>query len=110
MDHTWTLPEAITPQDWADDYELASDEEMEAYYFSSAAGRARVVIGNRRFGEGGYVSGGRRLARATNPVPRGRHNSGKVSDSIYASVGGCVCVGGEALLRGLCKADGLVRG
>jgi len=68
----------VTPQDWADDYELASDEEMEAYYFSSAAGRARVVIGNRRFGEGGYVSGGRRVARAANPVPRGRHNSGKV--------------------------------
>ena len=40
-------------QDYADDYdELAADEELESFYFSSAAGQARVVLGNRRFGEG----------------------------------------------------------
>ena len=36
----------------AEEFELAEDEEIEAYYFSSAAGRARVVLENRRFGAG----------------------------------------------------------
>jgi hypothetical protein len=50
--------------DWADMYEdyldaeLEEDEEIESYYFSSAAGRARVVLGNRRWGEGGYMRAG----------------------------------------------------
>jgi hypothetical protein len=50
--------------DWADMYEdyldaeLEEDEEFESYYFSSAAGRARVVLGNRRWGEGGYMRAG----------------------------------------------------
>jgi len=58
--------------DWADlyedmlDAELEEDEEIESYYFSSAAGRARVVLGNRRLGEGGYMRSGRVYAR---PVP-----------------------------------------
>jgi hypothetical protein len=52
--------------DWADlyedfvDAELEEDEEIESYYFSSAAGRARVVLGNRRWGEGGYMRAGKR--------------------------------------------------
>lgn len=51
-------------RDWADMYEdyldaeLEEDEEIESYYFSSAAGRARVVLGNRRWGEGGYMRAG----------------------------------------------------
>lgn len=51
-------------RDWADFYEdyvdaeLEEDEEIEQYYFSSAAGRARVVLGNRRWGEGGYMRAG----------------------------------------------------
>lgn len=53
-------------QDFAEDYDLAEDDEIEAFYFSSAAGRARIVLGNRRFGEGGYVTGGRRQARPVN--------------------------------------------
>lgn len=54
-------------RDWADlyedylDAELEEDEEIESYYFSSAAGRARVVLGNRRWGEGGYMRAGGRL-------------------------------------------------
>eukprot|EP00798_Chlamydomonas_sp_ICE-L_P024887 gene24886-10552_t len=43
------------------------DDELEDYYFSSAAGRARVVLGNRRFGENGFVQSGRRFAR---PAPQ----------------------------------------
>jgi len=49
--------------DYADEYDLAEDEELEAFYFSSAAGRARILLGNRRFGEGGFMSSGRRQAR-----------------------------------------------
>lgn len=49
---TQTCPPLCLLQDYADDYDLAEDEEVESYYFSSAAGRARVVLGNRRYGEG----------------------------------------------------------
>jgi len=52
--------------DYADDLDLDEDEIIEEYYFSAAAGRARVTLGNRRFGEGGYISAGRRQARPTN--------------------------------------------
>lgn len=52
---------------WQEDYDedeyWEEEEKMEAFYFSSAAGKARIVLGNRRFGSGGYISGGRRLAR-----------------------------------------------
>lgn len=64
-------------QDWAEEYDLASDDEIEAFYYSSAAGRARVVFGNRRFGEGGFISGGRRQARATNSTPARGKKGGK---------------------------------
>eukprot|EP00889_Picochlorum_renovo_P003695 jgi/Picre1/30725/NNA_006086.t1 len=47
---------------WMDDFDddayWKEDEEMEAFYFSSAAGKARIVLGNRRFGQGGFISGG----------------------------------------------------
>lgn len=62
--------------DFADEYDLAEDEEIEAFYFSSAAGRARVTLGNRRFGEGGYIAGGRRQAR---PTQRQGKSSGKAA-------------------------------
>ena len=52
--------------DYADDLDLDEDEIIEEYYFSAAAGRARVTLGNRRFGEGGYISAGRRQARPIN--------------------------------------------
>ena len=60
---------------WGDDFAEAfdEDEELEDYYFSSAAGRARIVFGNRRFGEGGYIASGRRQARAAaEAAPRKR--------------------------------------
>lgn len=61
--------------DYADEYDLAEDEELEAFYFSSAAGRARILLGNRRFGEGGFLSSGRRQAR---PLPASSSSSKKV--------------------------------
>ena len=48
--------------------EYDDDEEVEAYYFSSAAGRARITLGNRRWGENGYVSSGRMHARPVAPA------------------------------------------
>lgn len=51
-------------QEYAEDYDLEEDEELEGFYFSSAAGRARVVLGNRRYGAGGFISGGHRQVRA----------------------------------------------
>ena len=41
--------------------------QVEDFYFSSAAGRARIVLGNRRWGENGYVASGRQQGR---PVQR----------------------------------------
>lgn len=35
---------------------------------SSAAGHARVVFGNRRWGNSGYVAGGRQVARPSQPA------------------------------------------
>ena len=39
------------------------DDDDESFYFSAAAGSARVVLGNRRWGEHGYVAAGRMRAR-----------------------------------------------
>ncbi len=47
--------------------ELGFCIQVEDFYFSSAAGRARIVLGNRRWGENGYVASGRQQAR---PVQR----------------------------------------
>lgn len=50
--------------------EYDDDEEVENYYFSAAAGRARVVLGNRRHGPNGFISSGRMQARpAPTPPP-----------------------------------------
>lgn len=57
--------------------------QVEAYYMSSAAGHARVVFGNRRWGNSGYVAGGRQVARpaqpartkvSSNPLPLMQHH------------------------------------
>jgi hypothetical protein len=70
----YTADDARDWVDWQDDShdyrryeeEFEDDEEVEAYYFSSAAGRARI-LGNRRFGENGYISSGRMQARPVQP-------------------------------------------
>lgn len=54
--------------------EYDDEEEVEDYYFSSAAGRARVVIGNRRHGPNGFLSSGRIQAR-----PSGATHQAKVT-------------------------------
>ena len=47
-----------------DDDDLDDDHfDDESFYFSAAAGSARVVLGNRRWGEHGYVAAGRMRAR-----------------------------------------------
>lgn len=47
--------------------EYDDDEEVADYYFSSAAGRARISIGNRRLGPNGFMSSGRMRARPAAP-------------------------------------------
>lgn len=62
-----------SPRDWCDlyedmvDAELEEDEAIEDFYYSSAAGRARIVLGNRRWGHGGFMRSGRMFARPVNP-------------------------------------------
>jgi hypothetical protein len=63
-------------QEYAGEYDLAEDEEIESFYFSSAAGRARVLLGNRRHGEGGFISGGRRQARPAPEQRAGKYGGG----------------------------------
>ena len=70
---------------WMDDYDedgyWKEDEEMEAFYFSSAAGKARIVLGNRRFGQGGFISGGHRMARPVkNAGPSGSGSKKKTKN------------------------------
>ena len=55
--------------------EYDDDEEVEDFYFSPAAGRARVVIGNRRHGPNGYLSAGRMQARPAPPPPQAKVGS-----------------------------------
>jgi len=64
--HLWFVNTAITctvisSQSWV------LGLQVEDFYFSSAAGRARIVLGNRRWGENGYVASGRQQGR---PVQR----------------------------------------
>eukprot|EP00775_Hariotina_reticulata_P008645 gene8645-8826_t len=93
--------------DWADlyedfvDAELEEDEEIESYYFSSAAGRARVVLGNRRWGEGGYMRAGRMYARpvvqnnATASTMGGGKGKGKGSGAASSNGTGSASIGGK---------------
>lgn len=66
-------------QDYSNFYdEYDDDDEVEDYYFSSAAGRARIVLGNRRWGENGYVASGRQQGR---PVQRVTTKAGQGGSS-----------------------------
>lgn len=47
-------------------------DEVEDYYFSAAAGQARIVLGNRRLGENGFIASGRRQATPRSRQPGGR--------------------------------------
>lgn len=49
--------------------QLHGGAQVEDYYFSAAAGRARIVLGNRRLGENGFIASGRRQARPAAQVP-----------------------------------------
>lgn len=87
----WLLEEAKLADEtaWQEDYDedeyWEEDEKMEAFYFSSAAGKARIVLGNRRFGSGGYISGGRRLARPVQSTEASASGSSSAAASGSAS-------------------------
>ncbi|GIL47322.1 hypothetical protein Vafri_4170 [Volvox africanus] len=82
--------EEVLPEEWADSYqdydgeedEYDEDEQIEKYYFSSAAGRARVVLGNRRLGENGYMRAGRMYAR-----PAGSNSTSQAGGSGSVGIG-----------------------
>lgn len=64
--------------DFYDDYDAPDeDEEVEAYYFSSRAGAARVLIGNRRWGGNGYMQAGRMYARPKQQQQQAAAGGGK---------------------------------
>ena len=73
--------------------------QVEAYYMSSAAGHARVVFGNRRWGNSGYVAGGRQVARPTQPA-RVKVRVPALSTRHAAWVGDFVCVRGGGAKSG----------
>ena len=62
-------PGAVTPAEEEGGSETLAALQVEAYYRSSAAGSARITLGNRRWGENGYVAAGRMRARPVQPVP-----------------------------------------
>jgi len=74
---------AAPPPHWSDDDEY--DDEEEDYYFSAAAGRARVVLGNRRFGDGGVLAAGRMRARPAAAAARGGKGKGKAGPAEAAA-------------------------
>lgn len=82
------VPDAYAEHEFYDeyDYDYDEDQEVEDFFMSSAAGRARIVLGNRRFGDGGYVSSGRRNAR---PVPQ--HTKVRQCN-VHSSFRGCTHV------------------
>lgn len=83
-------PEVMDWQDYGRFYdEYDDDEEVENYYFSAAAGRARIILGNRRWGENGFVSSGRMQARPVAPArPAKGDKAGKGSSVGSAGKGG----------------------
>ena len=81
--------------------EFEDDDEVEAFYFSAAAGRARITLGNRRFGEGGFMAAGRQQAR---PVAPARSGQGKVRNPKVSL--GCFACFGERCSPSLCTRLG----
>ncbi|KAG2484687.1 hypothetical protein HYH03_016516 [Edaphochlamys debaryana] len=75
------------PPEWIEygmyDEDVDFDDELEQYYLSSAAGRARVVLGNRRLGENGFMRSGRIYARPAN----NNNSNAAAAASSSASIG-----------------------
>lgn len=67
--------------------EYDDDEQVEDYYFSSAAGRARVVIGNRRHGPNGFLSSGRIQARPSGATHQAKGSKGKGAEGSAGTPG-----------------------
>ncbi|KAK9819182.1 hypothetical protein WJX81_004272, partial [Elliptochloris bilobata] len=115
------IAEAATlrdPNDYGRYYEeYDDDEEVEAFYFSAAAGRARITLGNRRFGNNGYIASGRMQARPAQPARPGEGKAAAKGEAwtVAALVTVCTCAsnfasaqdGGSlpALQRHFFKAD-----
>lgn len=106
------------PGDWANDIaqyfddedEYDEEEELEKFYFSSAAGRARVVLGNRRLGENGYMRAGRMYARPANNNNNGGGGGSSGAGGSSGSSSGNRAAGGNIGKAGKGRAGGAVSG
>lgn len=80
---------------WAVELGVGDDSrdmaQVEDYYFSAAAGRARIVLGNRRHGESGFMASGRRQARPAAQVPRMLLHSPASPPTTPAALFSCCC-------------------
>jgi len=53
-------------EEWEDDYYCSNEiDDTEDFYFSNAAGSARIVLANRKFGKNGFIRSGRVFAQST---------------------------------------------
>lgn len=68
------LSEPVRLPEEACDFYTNDIDDTEDYYFSNAAGHARIILGNRRFGKNGYVRAGHVYAQ---PAASG-NGSGKM--------------------------------
>lgn len=104
--------------DFYEDYEdvgTNEDDEIEDFYFSNAAGRSRIVIGNRRGGENGYMRSGRIFARvATNNLnssaqsPAAQTSAAKGKGKAKPAKGGASSPVGAATAASSSRSSGFV--
>lgn len=71
------LPLGLSAEDYEDEEEWDDDDyyctneidDTEDFYFSRAAGSARIVLTNRKFGKNGFIRSGRVFAQSTQGGP-----------------------------------------
>lgn len=90
--------ETVDPE-WVDDYEDYEEEEadLEEYLLDRQAGTSRVLLGNRRWGQGGFIREGRMYARPVqSPAAPSGSNSSKSSKGKGKAPAAKAAAGGDA--------------
>ncbi|XP_078441778.1 uncharacterized protein LOC144711653 [Wolffia australiana] len=81
--------------DFDEEYDDHDEDEVENYYISSRI--STLLIRNRRWGENGYIRGGRKQARPVNPLPHSVVSPGSSSSSAsYKGKATATVVGSKA--------------
>jgi len=89
------LPLGLTAADYEDEEEWDDDDyyctneidDTEDFYFSRAAGSARIVLTNRKFGKNGFIRSGRVFAQSTQAAPHATSDiKPKESDTMLVNV------------------------